>query len=319
MLAERRALSVIVKRIATFLALASITALLLGMLGRYFWPLDLLAHFRVHYVVALLVCAALLLAARDFRAAAFAVLAGGLAAAPVVQYLGAGEDEPAAGPTLKVLSLNIWFRRDDPLRLVSYLEASGADIIVLQEISREEAQQLGAALKSYPHAFIDGAAASDSVLFSKWPIRHASAVELASDAVSALLAGIEWHGRRIDVVAAHLHWPLGARTATRRDAELAGLAELARTNSNPLIVLGDFNVTPWSPHFTQLLETSRLRDCALGHGLDPTWPSPVQVLGIRIDHCLASLHWQTIDTHVGPHVGSDHRPMIAVLRLREFD
>lgn len=316
--AERRALPVIVKRIATLLALASITALLLGMLGRYFWLLDLLAHFRVHYVVALLVCAALLLATRDFRAAAFAVLAGGLAAAPVVQYLGASDEEPTAGPTLKVLSLNIWFRRDDPLRLTSYLEASGADILVLQEISREEAEHLGATLTSYPHAFIDAAASSDTVLFSKWPIRHASAVELAPDAVSALVAGIEWHGREISVVGAHLHWPLGARAARRRDAELAGLAELVRTHSNPLIVLGDFNVTPWSPHFTALLQTSRLRDCALGNGLDPTWPSPAQALGIRIDHCLASLHWRAIDTDVGPHVGSDHRPMLGVLRLREF-
>lgn len=80
-------------------------------------------------------------------------------------------------------------------------------------------------------------------------------------------------------------------------------------------MLGDFNITPWSPHFRAFIEASGLSDCAIGHGLDPTWPSQLLALGIRIDHCFKSPHWRTLDARVGPSVDSDHRPMLVDLQL----
>ena len=85
--------------------------------------------------------------------------------------------------------------------------------------------------------------------------------------------------------------------------------------SEPLIVAGDFNVTPWSRHFRTALERSGLNDCAAGHGLAPSWPSQFPPLGIRIDHCWASHHWRSIDVRLGPSHGSDHLPLIADLAL----
>jgi len=79
------------------------------------------------------------------------------------------------------------------------------------------------------------------------------------------------------------------------------------------IVAGDFNVAPWSHYFRTTLERSGLSDCAAGHGLAPSWPSQFPPLGIRIDHCLASHHWRSIDVRLGPSNGSDHLPLIADL------
>ena len=304
---------------ATFLALLSVTALLLGALGRWFWPFDLLAHARVHCAAVLFAAALVFAALRNWQSAAIALLAMLLAAVPLLDYLmpaRAASVAAAAEPTLKALSFNIWFRNDDPNRLVEYLDASGADIVVLQEMSEDEGRALHAHLTAYPHAYLEGAGSSDTVLFSRWPIRDATVVPLAEDAVGALCATIEWRDRQITVVGVHLHWPLGGTAAARRNAELAALAAIAQLDEAPLIVLGDFNITPWSAHFRRFVESSGLADCSLGHGLNPTWPSQALLFGIRIDHCFVSPQWRALDARVGPALGSDHRPLWVELTLQ---
>ncbi len=306
------------KRLAIFLALLSLTALVLGSLGRWLWPFDLLAHFRVHCTAVLILASLVLLGVRDWKNGIVAALAAALAAVPLFDYL-----VPARATSLTVepeqslraLSLNAWFRNEDPLRLVDYLAKSGADVVVLQEVSQGEGTLLQSKLDMYPYAYVEGAGESDAVLFSRWPITRAETVRLSANGVSTIRATLDWSARPITLIAAHLHWPIGSLTADRRNAELAGLAALAQAERGPLVMLGDFNITPWSPHFRAFLDASRLRDCSLGHGLDPTWPSQFILAGIRIDHCFASPHWRALDARTGPAVGSDHRPMIVELEL----
>lgn len=306
------------KRLAIFIALLSLTVLVLGFLGRWLWPFDLLTSFRVHCIAALILAAIVLLGVRDWKNGVVAALAAALAAIPLFDYLAPARQGslPVEGePSLRALSLNIWFRNEDATRLVDYLAKSGADIVVLQEIAQSQGTLLHSKLEMYPYAYVEGAGESDTVLFSRWPITAAETVRLSSNGVSAIRATIDWNARPITLVAAHLHWPIGPRTSDRRNTELAGLAVLAQSDRGPLLMLGDFNITPWSPHFRAFLDASGLHDCTLGHGLDPTWPSQVIALGIRIDHCFASPHWRSLDARVGPAVGSDHRPMLVELQL----
>ena len=315
---EGRAALTRLHRLAIFTALLSLTALVLGFLGRWLWPFDLLNHFRVHCVAVLVIAAIVLLGLRDWKNGIVGVLAAAIAAIPLFDYLaprGLTPLQSATEPSLRVLSLNVWFRNEDMARIADYLATSGADIAVLQEISEHQGRLLHAALEMYPHAYVQGASESDAVVFSRWPIAAAETVQLSADGVSAIRVTVEWEARPITLVAAHLHWPIGSRTSDRRNAELAGLAVFAQSHADPLLMLGDFNITPWSPHFRAFLDASGLHDCARGHGLDPTWPSQIIALGIRIDHCFASPHWRTLDARVGPSVGSDHRPMLVELQL----
>jgi endonuclease/exonuclease/phosphatase (EEP) superfamily protein YafD len=288
---------------------------LLAMLGRHFWALDLLAHFRLHYIAALLFSSIALLLLRQWQSGAFAMLGALIACLPVIDYL--PKPEPATQThILRAVSLNVWFRNDDLTSAVRYLESTGADVLVLQELSQQRAAAIAPMLKSFPYAYLDGADASDTVLFSKWPFQQTSIEKLAQDGVSAIRAVIDWRGKPITLIAAHLHWPMGPQSAARRDAELAGLSRLAQPFEQPLVILGDFNITPWSPHFRTLTDTFGLDDCALRHGFNQTWPSQVLPVGIRIDHCLATTHWRAVRVWTGPDVGSDHRPMGVELQLR---
>jgi endonuclease/exonuclease/phosphatase (EEP) superfamily protein YafD len=97
------------------------------------------------------------------------------------------------------------------------------------------------------------------------------------------------------------------------------IAERVRKETGNVLVAGDFNLTPWSPHFTRFIEQTGLSDCALGHGLLATWPSQVLPVRIRIDHCFASRQWRVRNVDVGPKLGSDHLPMTVDLALGQLD
>ena len=90
-----------------------------------------------------------------------------------------------------------------------------------------------------------------------------------------------------------------------------GAAELMRETPGPKVLLGDLNVTPWSPYFQDLVEGSGLRDVRVGSGLWTTWPMPLpSFLRIPIDHCLTSDDVAVREFTTVGGTGSDHRAIL---------
>ncbi len=294
-------------------------ALLAGMLGRYAWPLDLFAHFRLHYC-ALFSALAIALLYVGRRILAIASLVGAVVSAiPVVSYVWIpAQPASARSEAFRVVSINVWFRNHDYARIAEYLRTTNADAIVMQEATRPAAMRLQALLPAYRYAHIDNEWHGAAV-FSKWPLAAAASRPLAMYGSRAAYVQIDWRGSRFALLGVHLHWPLGARNARARNEELVVVSALARAQTGPLLVVGDFNTTQWSHHFQNAVRTSDLSDCARGQQVATSWPSYASWIGIRIDHCLASRHWRVIDMRTGPHVGSDHRPLIVDLALETAD
>ena len=85
-----------------------------------------------------------------------------------------------------------------------------------------------------------------------------------------------------------------------------------------VLVIGDFNVTPWAQRFYRLLETGHLQDSLRGFGLQNTWPGALpQALGIPIDHALHSSGLVTVDRATRKIAGSDHALLTASFKLKE--
>ena len=290
-------------------------ALLAAMLGRYAWPLDLFANFRVQYALLFLILAILLFALRLPLLGMLAIAGAGLGAIPIVSYMGVQTARAEAGSApFRVVAYNTWFRNHDYAAIGRFLEQTKADVIVLEERDRDDgAQRIASYLHSYPHSFIERRP-HGAIVFARWPIVSAESLPLTDGpGVPAARVTLDWQGTPVTVLGVHLHWPLGPKSSRMRNAELAGIARFAAASKEPLIVAGDFNVAPWSNHFRTALQQSGLSDCAAGHGLAPSWPSQFPPLGIRIDHCWASNHWRSIDVRLGPSNGSDHLPLIADL------
>ena len=82
-----------------------------------------------------------------------------------------------------------------------------------------------------------------------------------------------------------------------------------------MIVLGDLNLTPWSPLFSDLEASTELTRARHGYGLAPTWYAKVGTftMGLVLDHCLISDELECVSHRVGADIGSDHRAVIVGL------
>ena len=77
------------------------------------------------------------------------------------------------------------------------------------------------------------------------------------------------------------------------------------------MVVGDFNLTPWSPYFQKFIADSGLRDARTPRRFDHTWPVTFDNanIGLAIDHSFAHPSLPLVKRIIGPDLGSDHLPV----------
>jgi endonuclease/exonuclease/phosphatase family metal-dependent hydrolase len=85
-----------------------------------------------------------------------------------------------------------------------------------------------------------------------------------------------------------------------------------------VVVLGDLNVTQFSPRWDELLEDGKLSDTRRGRGLMGSWRVQIPKLGWKpplprrpLDHVLLGDDLVVVDRRLGPDLGSDHLPVVA--------
>jgi endonuclease/exonuclease/phosphatase (EEP) superfamily protein YafD len=286
---------------------------ILASLAHLAWWLELFSHFRAQYAALLVACGAGLLLMRRPGLGVAALALAAANAIPLLHYFGpAGEDGPERG-AVKAVLLNLWFRNERHDRVLDYLERTRPDLAVFLEAT----PAWGDALRQLDGLLPYQAQAGEVFVASRMPLAELRAVPLAESGAMAVVFGFEAPQGTLTVIAAHANWPLGPAIAASRNLELARLAGLARDATGPAVVLGDFNVTAYSPVFVELLAGSGFRDCAAGQGLHATWPALFPPLYLQIDHCLADPHIRILGLRSGPWVGSDHFPLEVELGLPE--
>jgi endonuclease/exonuclease/phosphatase (EEP) superfamily protein YafD len=286
---------------------------ILASLAHLAWWLELFSHFRAQYAALLVACGAGLLLMRRPGLGVAALALAAANAIPLLHYLGpTGEHGPERG-AVKAVLLNLWFRNERHDRVLDYLERTRPDLAVFLEAT----PAWGDALRQLDGLLPYHAQAGEVFVASRMPLAELRAVPLAESGAMAVVFGFEAPQGMLTVIAAHANWPLGPATAASRNLELARLAELAREATGPAVVLGDFNVTAYSPVFVELLARSGLHDCAAGQGLHATWPALFPPLYLQIDHCLADPDIRILGLRSGPWVGSDHFPLEVELGLPE--
>jgi len=120
---------------------------------------------------------------------------------------------------------------------------------------------------------------------------------------------------RLRVVLMHPVPPVDADATRSQERQLAAVAERVRGLEEPLVLMGDFNTTPWSRLFARLVARTGLCDSRAGFGVQATFPSDMAVIRIPIDHVLASCAIGVRARRIGPQVGSDHLPVIVDLTI----
>jgi len=291
-------------------------ATLLAALAPFGWPFELFAHFRVQYVAAAVVLAVLLGTQRRARLALLALLVAGWHALPGIAVLRAAPSAPGCdGSSVTVATANVRFSNVNRGPFLAWLGSHPADLVVVQEVTADWARAL-VSLPDYPYRYaLTREDPYGIAVYSRWPLHGVETVDLARDGLPSLAGELEVGGQRVRFLGLHTHWPVTPALSRARDAALQQAATLARDSGVPVVLLGDLNLTPDAPAFPRLLEEGDLRDVMDGRRWRPTWQAGFWPLALRIDHVLVSPALCVEHAEVGPSVGSDHRPVIARLRL----
>jgi endonuclease/exonuclease/phosphatase (EEP) superfamily protein YafD len=300
-------------------AIALALASLLALAAERLWWADLLVHFRLQYLALAVLLLGLAVWRRRRAWLAAALLALALNAVPVAREFGVARPLAAAAsaqPPLRIAASNLLWRNRAHAAAIAWARQSQADLLVFVEVDARWEQALGQLRDAYPFArTLRRAGHSGTLLLSRWPIDAAATLDAGTPGTPELAVDVTTPGGRVRLIAVHATWPLGGTLSAARAREFATIAGAARSAKLPVVVIGDFNVTPWSPHFATLLERGRLHDAAAGFGWQPTWPSFLPPLGLRIDHALLSPGIEVNSFARGRVEGSDHRPIIVDLRL----
>jgi endonuclease/exonuclease/phosphatase (EEP) superfamily protein YafD len=278
------------------------------------WPCALLEHFRVQYVElgVLATASAAVLRMRGYvDAAAIATL---LHALPVTADLcRAPQPGSAGGVALRVLLLNVHTESSSFDQVQQLIADEQPDVVGLVEVDKRWIDGVAPALAGYtgrieaPRWDNFGVA-----LYARG--RVAGAAEELGSPLPSVVAELAVGETRLRVILVHPPPPINAAALAAQYDEVTAIARRVAARE-PTIVLGDFNATPWSKPFVELVARSGLCDSRAGFGIQPSFPTTSAVLRIPIDHLLASCAIGVRDRRIGRDVGSDHLPVILDLAI----
>ena len=115
--------------------------------------------------------------------------------------------------------------------------------------------------------------------------------------------------------AVHPRPPEDAAKTAARDALFVELAAMVSRETLPVVVIGDFNATPWSYAFRDFSAETGLVNSQKGYGLAATWPTGLPITLVPLDHMLHSESLTTVERDIGPDLGSDHLPLTVEVSL----
>lgn len=297
---------------AGFLALAGTLA---GFAAGWHWIPDLCSHFRAQAALGLSLSAMVTGLARHRLTAAAHALGAALNLACILPFwLPAGDAAPAGLPVHRAMLMNVNTRGGDPARVAAAVREFQPQVLVLEEISAAWLSALEAADPAFfggTNRVVETRGDNFGIgLFSRHPLHAGRVVEAAETGLPSLVADMHLPDGVVTVIATHPPPPLGAEYSGWRNAQLAALPALVRAAAHPVLLIGDLNATPWSPHFRRLVRDSGLRDSMRGHGVQASWPANTRLLRIPIDHALLFPGLAVRGRRIGPDAGSDHFPLV---------
>jgi endonuclease/exonuclease/phosphatase (EEP) superfamily protein YafD len=308
-----------------------VLALLLHRLSDNWWPATVLAFApRWPWGLPLLVLVplVLLLARRQWPVALLAALVWGLGVM--------GFNLPAPGnwlpqerrADLRVMSYNIGEVQPAPQQVLDLLARLMPDVVLLQECGEAISEAKPWLQKAGWVVDIQ----SGSCLVSRLPLRRVQARDLQAiwkmgGSGVAVRYELQAPGLAFSVVNLHLETPRTglqkllqrgvdaadamADVTAQRELEATLAQAFAAQVSEPLVITGDFNMPHESAlfrrHFGAYTNAFDQAGWGLGYTKHTSWH------GIRIDHVLAGPGWDVHAAAIGPHVGGDHRPLLAEL------
>jgi endonuclease/exonuclease/phosphatase (EEP) superfamily protein YafD len=289
---------------------------LLSFLGMLHLVFELLSHFRVQYSFFFLLSVLYFLLVKRKVWLTISLIGLCLNGMVVAKYYLSGTNDNSAGTQLKVLFSNVHSSNKNHQAILDTIQRLEPDIVALAEINKNWLEDLKPLRQRYLH--YKETPRSDNfgiALYSKYPLENVnliSFVEHSDYSVLSILADIKMNKKLVHIVATHSLPPISAAYIKERNKHIKSLSQWVKDKQNPVIVMGDLNMTMWSPYYDDL-EDAGLFNARQGFGILPTWPAKLPFFKIPIDHILYTKGISVNQVSVEAEVGSDHFPLFSSL------
>lgn len=284
-----------------------------GLLAPLIPPFEMINHFRPFILGGFIVLLLLVLPLRRGRwlipVSAFAMLNGALFVLPIIfQATPAPAAQPSAA-AMKIVSFNIWVGNRSHDEIEAFLRRENADVVLLQEIEAESAKALLPRLRDlYPHQLSCAERRGCRLaLLSRTPWSEADRIDLSYDNPALIWARFGDGAGSYRIAGLHSAWPFLAHVQKQH---MDWLTAWRRNVDEPLLIAGDFNLTPFSWNLTRFTWNTGLKRYST---FQRSWPGHRYAPVFLIDHIFSTDGFRPIDVHTGPASGSDHLPVIATV------
>jgi len=291
--------------ITVFTTLFSLT----GYLGEFHQVLELTSHFKLQYLVVSCCTLFFFLLKRQKIWVLVSLCCLSINLGAIGPWYWPQAQVSATAP-IRILELNVLASNQQYELGISLVREVKPDMAVFLEVSDSWRTALEALKENYPYHIIAGGIA----LYSQLPLKDGS-IQQFSVGRQFIAAKVKLKGEEFQVVTAHLYVP--TKLFKQRNQQLAELGDYLAQIKIPVVLVGDLNITMWSPYYQRFVRQTGLRNARYGFGLLPTWPTFIPPLYIPIDHFLVSPEIQVVKLRTGDGVGSDHLPLIIDLAIAE--
>lgn len=234
-----------------------------------------------------------------------------------------GPVEPRAAPgELTLATYNVFFEAVDDADTVAAVGETGADVVLLQEVTARWQEVLEARYREpYPHRLFapEGGAGGLGVL-SRFPLRDLKHVPPLFKH-PAWLVRVQAPWAELNVLNVHLRASrragqdiVSGLLSQSSDHELELRAFLDACDVLPEVVAGDFNDEPHEGGVAWLERRGFVDALERHHPGDPTFRVLGGLYSSTLDHILLDVGWSAADAWVLHRGNSDHWPLVARLR-----
>lgn len=232
--------------------------------------------------------------------------------------------------TLSILYSNIYYQNTNLSWIIDTIESHDPDVVLLVEYAKMHDTTLTPILRSsYPYTtrYIGSKWYDGDIIFSRYPFQ-----KIPHDDTPGSFSHIslDKDGTIIDLALVHTSAPVSTDFFMMRNTQLAELIDILHTHYNyttpphPLMMIGDFNISPWSIYYQslntelqQLWLTNESTTISTTQYLQTTIPltrchDQLPFICSHIDHV-----WSTHPTHLQQiHItGSDHYGFVGEIMI----
>ncbi|MBU0982078.1 endonuclease/exonuclease/phosphatase family protein [Patescibacteria group bacterium] len=300
-----------IKKFLSFTVAALLLLQIYVILAPTWWGFELFTHYIPYYFLAGLFLLPIYFFKRMPAATMLTLALLSMQFALLHPYLKTSH-EPVL-TDLTVLSHNFFVYNQNFEAVQDLISAENPDIFAIIEADYPWREEKEVFRSSYPYIQMTDETGSLGIFIaSKYP---ATFEEKFIGQFPILIATVSINAQTIQVIAVHPIPPITARTAALRNQAFEELSKIANESRYPVIVMGDFNSSPWSPTYQKLIQDTGLINTRISFGLKPSWNAKNPLLKTPIDHILVSKDFTVASFHLGQKTGSDHRAVIAELGL----